>query len=294
MKRLLLLVLSSLFAWACTDVGAGPPPEDLLDNHIQSKDPLATETVALTFVTTDTVTACGDAFGIRVVIAIPGETLTCVTPWAPAMIGDPYTGAEDMGRHFVADCFFTVAPGDWQVVTVEPVDIAGQALPCCTATYPPIVTVTSGATSELGVELQCQLVGPGALDIYGWLERPPIIKQLDIFPSKFGAPCIPRFFVADAYDRDGDAFDYDWEVIGSPLPGGYYLWEHGPLATFVAFPVGDYMLRLSVTDEHGMSTHLDFPIHVTEPSFIHKTNPDGVACLANEPTIPTELQHYCE
>ncbi|MCC6620379.1 MAG: hypothetical protein IT385_03945 [Deltaproteobacteria bacterium] len=289
MKRLLLLVLSSLFAWACTDVGAGPP-EDPLDNYIESDDPLATEVVALSFVAYDTQTACGQVTGIRVVVADQDETLTCVSLLAPALVSDPYTTEEDQGRHYVADCFFVVAPGEWQVVSVEAIGVDGEPLPCCSAEFPELLVVTSGATTELGVEIQCELVGPGALDIYGWLERPPIIKDLDIFPSKFGGPCVPRFLRAEAYDREGDAFTYDWEVIDSPLPYGFNLWEHGPFATFMAFPGGDYMLRLIVTDEHGMSTHLDFPIHVTEP-LIYKTldEDSGRPCYEIEPEAPAEL-----
>jgi len=293
MKRLLfgLLALAlPAFAWACTDAGAGSP-EDQYDNHVVSNDPLATETVALSFFTTDTTTACGVATGMRVTIADNDETLVCVAPWAPAMISDPYTAPNDYGIHYVADCFFVVAPGTWQVLGVETLGMDGQALPCCTAEYPATVEIVSGQTSELGVEMQCALTGPGALDIYGYLERPPIVKDLDIYPSKFGGPCVPRFFYAQATDIDGDFIVYDWEVVSSPTPLGFKLWEHGPLAIFVGYHVGDYMLRLTVSDEpHGMFTSLDFPIHVTLPIFgPNKSDTDRpTGCGDIEPTVPAE------
>lgn len=289
MKRLIVLALPALFAWACTDVGAGPP-EDQLDNHVVSTNPLATETVALSFYAQDTMTACGEATGIRVTIAAEGETLSCIAGWAPAMVSDPYTGEEDMGRHFVADCFFVVAPGTWDVLTVEPIDGNGEALPCCTAEYPETVAVISGQTTEFGVEIQCPLVGPGAIDIYGYLERPPIIKALDIYPSKFGAPCVPRFLFAVAEDREGDEIEYSWDVVTSPENAYYKVWEHGQMAVFVGFTPGDYMLRLTVTDQpHGMFTSLEFPIHVTEPAFPHAVMTQG-SCLEAEPALPTDFQ----
>lgn len=282
--RAIILALPGFFAWACTDAGADPSKDS---NYVVSDDPLATETVALSFMTFDTQTACGQATGMRVVIGKGDETLTCVAEWAPGMISDPYTSDGDVGLHYVADCFFVVAPGTWNVLAVETLGDNLEPLPCCTSEFPATVTVTSGLTTEFGVEMQCQLVGPGALDIYGWLERPPIIKDLDIYPSKFGGPCVPRFFFAAAEDVDGDAFVYEWEVIASP-GNGFKLWEHGPMAIFVGYSVGDYTLELTVTDvPHGMSTSLSFPIHVTQPTYSPKTN-DRTSCLDNEPEVPAQ------
>ncbi|MFO0746597.1 MAG: hypothetical protein U1F43_13135 [Myxococcota bacterium] len=294
MKRIILsaiaLALPALFAWSCTDAGADPTTSGD-QNHVISQSPLATETVALSFFASDTTTACGKATGVRVSIAAEGETLTCVAPWAPALISDPYTGAQDQGVHFVADCFFVVAPGTWDVLTVEPIGENGEALQCCTTSYPDTVNVVSGATTEFGVEIQCPLVGPGALDIYGYLERPPIIKDLDIFPSKFGSPCVPRFLWAEASDLDGDMILYSWSVIATPNPDGYKIWDHGQMAIFMAYHTGDYMLRLTVTDvPHGMSTHLDFPIHVTAPAFV-PFHGGGSLCGDVEPTIPADFGH---
>jgi len=76
--------------------------------------------------------------------------------------------------------------------------------------------VTEGLTSEFAVELSCELTGPGAIDIYGWLNRPPVINALSYHPSKFTYPCMPVFFGAYAIDRENDHIRYTWEVVSSP------------------------------------------------------------------------------
>ncbi|MCC6622104.1 MAG: hypothetical protein IT385_12650 [Deltaproteobacteria bacterium] len=252
MRRLLLGIGACALVLGSCD---GAPP-------IQTGDDADRVGFALTFVAPDTETACGLAAGVRVTIAREGDVRSCDAMWAPALIGDPYTAAQDEGRHAVADCFFVVPAGTWDIVSVDVLGLDGEILPCCDGAFPATVEVVAAMTSELGVELQCALEGPGALDIYGWLERPPVIVDLDIGPSKFVEACAPIVLDAEAIDHEGDAFDYTWALLGGPSDD-YTLETEGSHATFIAAVEGTYTLELTVTDEHGMSTSLVFPVHVT-------------------------------
>jgi len=274
---LLTLGLAGLAMSAC-DSGNVVVPDD--------QENLVTHTVALSFVTWDVETACGDALGIRVVISDGEESMTCEAPWALAMVSDPYTSPGDQGSHHVADCFFVLPAGEYYVEEVAVLGADLEPLECCTASYPEVVEVNSGMTTEFGAELSCELIGPGALDIYGWLNRPPVILDLTIHPSKFAAPCMPRFLHVMAYDKEGDTIGYTWEVLFAPKPTFYGLWGHGPWAAFVGFTPGAYTLRVTVFDiPHGLSTSLIFPLHVGEPAY-HGSMTLEAGCTEIEPPLP--------
>lgn len=228
----------------------------------------ATEAIPLvmTFASADVATACGEAAGIRVVISDGVDTTTCEAAWtAQAMVSAPYTAGGDAGLHYVADCFFLLPAGDYAVVSVEVIGDDLGALSCCSADYPDVVHVTAAMTTELGVEASCDLVGPGGLDIYGWLNRPPVLTDFTITPSKFGPACDPITLTAAAVDLEGDGIAWTWEVITAPDGVTDWQLDHdGPTAVFIGYYQGTYGLRVTVTDvPHGLSTSLDFPLHVT-------------------------------
>lgn len=257
-------------------------------NTTTEPDPtLASETLAMSFFTQDTTTACGEAAGIRVTVAMGEQEKTCDAVWA-VLASVPYTGEVDNGVHFLADCFFLVEPGMWTVESIEVIGLDGAVLECCEAEFQPEVAVVEGETSEFGAELTCDVVGPGALDIYGWLNRPPILKDIDIYPSKFGYPCMPRYLQVAAEDMEGDNFTFEWEVLEAPGTK-YALWEHDYWAVFVGFSPGTYQLKVTVRDEHGAATSLQFPIHVVVP-YGYATQTDLPECVLDHEPPPPEGQ----
>jgi len=287
MKRIETFVLA-LVALAATALFACEPTRTV-DDPVNT-DPIGTVELALSFDMQDTMTACGEAAGIHVVIENGnGETLTCNSPWSLPLVSDAYTTESDEGIHHVADCFFVVEPGEWTVTELEVIGNEGQILACCTEEYAAELTVTEGLTSEFAAELSCDLTGPGAIDIYGWLNRPPIIKALNYCPSKFTYPCIPVFFGALAVDREDDHIRYIWDVVSSPSPH-YALFGKRGWASFVTMVPGTYQLRLTVMDEHGLFTDLTFPVHVVgwTPVGPQANNADR-ACTDEEPVPPPEF-----
>jgi len=279
----LMVFFGALFGWACDSGATLSGPDD--DGAV------VTQSLALQFFAQDTETACGTAVGVRVTISDGEETYTCDAGFAPGMISEPYTGEEDIGTHYVADCLFTLEAGAY---TVEAVEVLGEdgVLECCDADFEPEVEVEAGLTSEFGAMLTCELIGPGALDIYGWLNRPPIIKKLGVWPSKFAAPCVPQFMWVEAEDKELDEISVDWQVL--PTGGKlFHLWEHGPWASFMG-RTGDYQLLVTVSDSHGAYTQLQFPLHRVEPLLIgHSMSAEaGCDCAEEEPepTPPEDLE----
>lgn len=286
MKRIetLLLALLGLLATALFACDSSPKVDP------SDTDPPGTIEIALSFDIQDTMTACGEAKGIMVTIeSQAGETRTCSSPWSLPLISDPYTTTPDEGVHHVADCFFVVSPGVWEVTELEVIGNDGNALECCTEEYVSELTVTEGLTSEFAVELSCDLTGPGAIDIYGWLNRPPIITALSYHPSKFTYPCMPVFFTAYAIDREDDHIRYTWEVVSSPAPF-YSLFGKRGWASFIATVPGTYQLRLTVMDEHGLFTDLTFPVHVAGWTPTAPKNGMEHSCLAEEPVPPADFE----
>lgn len=281
----MVLALAAAFGWACD---SGTTATGLDDDSV-----VVTQTLALQFVAQDTETACGTATGMRVVISDgEGETYSCDAGFAPGMVSDPYTEEGDQGLHYVADCLFTLAAGDYTIETVEVLGAEG-VLECCSAEFDPDVSVQAGLTSEFSAMLTCPLIGPGALDIYGWLNRPPVLTKLSIAPSKFAGPCIPQFMWVEAVDREGDEITYTWQVLPT-ADKLFRLWPHGPWAVFMG-STGDYDLLVTVTDSHGASTSLQFPLHRVEPPVAGPMPMDAspeAACpdVEHEPEVPADLE----
>ncbi|MCA9516563.1 MAG: hypothetical protein KC635_16595 [Myxococcales bacterium] len=264
MKKTLLglgaLALATPFFGACADAVANDPSTTDLtpDSSVMA---LRFESIG------ETQTACGEAAGIRVEIAPADDasaTQSCEAYWAPATVSDPYTGdAADDGEHMVADCFFVLEPGTYDIQSVEVIGNEGDALECCDADYPATADVTEGETTEFGAELSCDVIGSGALDVYGWLNRAPVVMQMTISPSKFAETCGLIQVDAQAEDPEGDTVMYDWEVTYAPDGATYTADSDGSTFFFAATAMGDYGVTLTVSDEHGESTSLSFPLHVT-------------------------------
>ncbi len=278
---LALLAIAATALFACESTSTVDDPTNV--------DPIGSVELALSFDMQDTMTACGEAAGIHIVIENGnGETMVCNSPWSLPLVSEPYTSVPDQGIHHVADCFFVVEPGQWTVTELEVIGNEGQVLECCTEEYAAELTVTEGQTSEFAAELSCDLTGPGAIDIYGWLNRPPIIKALNYFPSKFTYPCMPVFFSALAVDREDDHISYRWDVVSGPSPH-YGLFGKPGWASFVATVTGTYQLRLTVMDEHGLFTDLTFPVHVVGWTPGPQDKNVDHSCTTEEPVPPSDF-----
>ena len=210
-------------------------------------------------------TECGVASGIRVEISSEeGLAKSCDAIWAPVTVsGDQFAYGAD-GEHLVADCIFALDAGVWNLDNLNAIDAAGAELACCSSTFPQSVSVAESETTEVSGLIQCTTEQTGALDIFAVINVPPKITEISISPSKFGATCAPITLSASAVEPDGDGMTFTWQVLGYPQGADYTLLANGSTAVFTAQMVGDYEIRLTVTDDLGASHWLDFPLHIVE------------------------------
>jgi len=209
-------------------------------------------------------TECGVAAGIRVDIeSADGLSKSCDAEWAPVTVsGDYAEGAA--GDHLVADCFFVVAAGVWNLESLNAIDSAGAELSCCTSKFPQSVDIEESETTEVSGLIQCETEQSGALDIFAVINVPPKITEVTISPSKFGATCSAISLAAVAEEPDGDNMTFMWQVLTAPQGADYTLLANGAYASFTAQEIGEYEIRLTVTDDLGASHWLDFPLHIVE------------------------------
>jgi hypothetical protein len=162
------------------------------------------------------------------------------------------------GVHAFADGFFVLPPGSYRVCGTP---LAGESPSEECGTAESEVAVEAGTTSEVVLISQCTGGANGAVDVVVSLNDAPVITELSLDPSKFITVCESVHLVATASDPNDDALSYSWTV--SSGPEGSTLHSDGAAATFFG-PVGDYVLTLGVSDGHGGSASLEFPIHVTD------------------------------
>ncbi|HEU4404017.1 MAG TPA: S8 family serine peptidase [Polyangiaceae bacterium] len=184
---------------------------------------------------------------------------------APGSVQPPGAG----GGHRFADAFFTLAPGSYRLC-VAPVQSGGAPSAAC-APASAVADVLEGATTEVVLVSQCQGQGNGGLDGVTVLNDPPRLDALTLAPSKFLQSCELATLTAGASDANGDALTYAWSIASGP-PGAQ-LAGGGPQATFSSPVVGDFQLKVVVTDVYGASTSLTFPLYVSGPPC-----DDGNAC----------------
>lgn len=212
--------------------------------------------LAISFLTSgSTDTSCGVAAGVQVMISDGlGEQQSCNAEWAPV---------EADGQQ-VADCFFVLHSGRWQVDKVAVIDGGNQALSCCHGNWPSTVSVAESSTTEFGASFNCDTPSNGALDIFAKVNRPPQINDVNISPSKFGSSCSLITLDAAASDPDGDGVTYSWGVMDSPKGSDFAIESRGQIGYFVGSGIGTYQMRLVVSDDFSATHYLDFPIHLTE------------------------------
>lgn len=209
-------------------------------------------------------TECGDAMGVHIDITdADGFAQSCDQMWADVMVsGEWADGAA--GDHYIADCFFVGPPGDWRIDSISAIDSDLEDLSCCTSSFDSSVTVDESETTEVNGLIQCTTEESGALDIYVTINTPPQIIDVDISPSKFGETCSVITLTASAVDPEGDDLTYSWFVIASPAGSDYEIDGTGEQGFFATTTLGDYTVRLVVSDESGASHSLDFPLHIVE------------------------------
>ena len=73
---------------------------------------------------------------------------------------------------------------------------------------------------------------------------------------------MPTVVTVYATDRDGDVLTYSWEVVWAEEGAVYWYEADGNTFTFMsATAPADYHVRVEVTDEHGKTARLTFPLH---------------------------------
>lgn len=262
MRFFQVFILFSFFP-GCTIVFEDSDQAEEQDQTDIIVEPVVTENSSLSFsVPSDVEFTCGTPVGMQVIMEdSEGEVHTCHEPFTNSIIPGPYGG-----DHLVADCFeFSRALGDWLILDVWVFNESDDPMNCCHAEYPEIYN-NSGLTDEFSIQLSCDLLTGGAIDLFGWLDIGPVINDVDIEPSKFTTACVPITIIVDAYSPDNDTVNYAWEVISTPESGAIYQLTPsnlGDTAIFVSQTIGDYQIQLTVFELAGLKQEFSFPIHVT-------------------------------
>jgi hypothetical protein len=164
-------------------------------------------------------------------------------------------------RHPVTDTFFALPVGDYHVCatplsSVDPVTPSEICAPTEGA-----ATVMAQLTTEIFLVSQCAGASSGGLDVVTSLNRPPVITDLDLLPSKLVLADHDVEIEVTATDPDNDFFlTFTFTQVDGPAMAT--ITPHGSSATFRASAGGTYQVRVVVTDGKGGQTALTFPIHV--------------------------------
>ena len=177
-----------------------------------------------------------------------------------AIDGDGFAeaGSGPETRHPFSDALFVLAPGTYHACATPLADDAPSS-ECAPASA--LADVSAGKTHELSLILPCVGPGAGGLDVMATLNSPPALQGIVISPSKFISVCEAAAISVDAEDPDGDALSYAFEL--SAGPDGGKLSSQDETAQFFG-PAGDYSLRVIVSDPHGASSQLEFPVHIAD------------------------------
>jgi hypothetical protein len=193
---------------------------------------------------------CGGAALEESVVPILPQSL-------PTNLAPDGTGA----KHEFGDGLFTLAAGMYRVC-VTPLDAGGAASARCHQTSG-VATVVPETTTEILLVSMCDGDASGALDTIVTLNEPPFISKLGIAPSKFIYQCQEATLTIAAKDPEGDALKYGWSVVSGPTGARVTPASGAATSTFRADVVGDYEVKVVVTDVFGATASLTFPLHVS-------------------------------
>ena len=165
-------------------------------------------------------------------------------------------------NHRFSDGLFVLPEGIY-VVKAFPMKSADEPSESC-ETAENTVEVIGGITTEINLIANCEGLLNGGLDVAAALNHPPVIDDLILNPSKFVYTCEPIDIEVVAHDPDEDDMNTTWEVIASPDNAVFDLSFDGSMrAGLTVNTEGPYMIRVEIFDHYGISTYLEFPVHVT-------------------------------
>jgi hypothetical protein len=90
-----------------------------------------------------------------------------------------------------------------------------------------------------------------------------VITNLRIEPGKFIRADQPVYLTVSATEADLEPISRRWSVVSSPPGARYQLTQFESQAIFIASTLGEYAIRISVTDTQGRAAVLTIPIHAT-------------------------------
>ncbi|HKQ71294.1 MAG TPA: PKD domain-containing protein [Polyangiaceae bacterium] len=158
-------------------------------------------------------------------------------------------------NHSFSDALMVLPPGQYKVCAT-PLTAQGVPSQQCAATSTPAIVV-EGATTEVVMVSQCKGVTGGAIDAITKLNRPPVIDDLIVDPSKFITLCDVAQLTVKATDPDGDALTFLWQLLGTGMS------SVNQTIRFRSLDVGTFQLRITVTDAFGAKTSLTLPMHIS-------------------------------
>jgi hypothetical protein len=178
-----------------------------------------------------------------------------------ALEAEVAAAAADSGteQHHFASSLFTAAPGDYRVCATPLREDAAPSDVCAPASD--LITIVAEQTSEAMLVSQCEGAAGGGVDVTVSLNDPPRITDVTVTDSTYVTVCESAHIAVAAEDPNGDALSYGWSVVSGP--DGSNLSDTGANATFSG-PVGDYVLRVEVTDAHAAAASFLVTVHVAD------------------------------
>jgi hypothetical protein len=199
-----------------------------------------------------------DVVAIRVKVV--AATSDCSSPALQEKIGVIRPDVVLSPAHPVADAFFVLAPGSFRVCATPLSAVMGLVPSATCAPAESVAMVMAEVTTEIVLTSQCKGTPTGGLDVLAELNRPPMITDLVLAPSKLVLVGNRVDIEVTAADPDRDFLSFEFTQVSGPAPAS--LMSVGSHATFRATVAGDYEIRVVVTDGRGGSAALTFPIHV--------------------------------
>jgi hypothetical protein len=167
--------------------------------------------------------------------------------------------------HPAADAFFVLPVGSYRVCVTPLSDIARNTPSQICSAVEQVFKVMAQVTTEAFLDSQCAGAQSGGLDVAVSLNRPPLIENLDILPSKLVLAGNNVFIQVMASDPDRDFLTFTFTQVSGPAmatitPSGAT--PTSATAVFQAPTGGKYEVRVVVTDGRGAQAALTFPILV--------------------------------